>query len=57
MRKAIRSFDVVLSFELQQKPNRSHNPPERADTVAIVRVVPIQDAIGVDVADVASYSV
>lgn len=57
-RKVISSFDDVMHyFQLPQKLIDLANPPERAHTVAVVTVIPVQSTIGVDVANVASFSI
>ena len=57
MRKVIYSFDVVVySFSLKST-YKPHRPPERADTVSVVTIVPIHSTIGVDVTNVASCSI
>lgn len=51
----MRSFDVEHSFQLENQSNRPHYPPERANAVLVTAVVPVQNTVGVDVADVTSH--
>lgn len=50
----MRSFDVAYSFLPQKQHNRSNNPPERTHAVAVPAIVPVERAIVVDAANMAS---